>query len=319
MAPDGRDAALRVAAGLGGEPGAVVRYALGGDEPIGPTAAWWVAAARVRAPGKDDELVEKRHPRLGPDAGRAARIVFRVRDPRPYREGIGLDIEPSPSDDASVDLPTVLMLRDPSSFPWTGRSEPAMLRWMATIQPGYREAWAAVGSVPIARNLDWWSAEWANRAFLEPFVDPVTTIGPHARTLIGIALGAKEAGERGLATDVVGLALADGRMTASDLAEGLTAAAAADCDRPIRWAVSLADVATDSTGHATAVAEATARCLAALADRPPAKLVPLLRLLDELLAGSGTPPTADGRPSLERLAGASGQAGRLARSILSRG
>ena len=35
---------------LAGESGAVVRYALGGDEPIGGTAAWWVAAARVRSP-----------------------------------------------------------------------------------------------------------------------------------------------------------------------------------------------------------------------------------------------------------------------------
>lgn len=155
LAPDGRDAALRGAAGLGGESGAVVRYALGGDEAIGPTAAWWVAAARVRAPGLDDAAVEKRHPGLGPDAGRAARILFRVRDPRPYFGGIGLEIEPSPTGDTNVDLPTVLMLRDPWSFSWIGRLEPAMLRWMATIQPGYREAWAAVGTVPIARNVDW--------------------------------------------------------------------------------------------------------------------------------------------------------------------
>ena len=46
---------------LAGESGAVVRYALGGDEPIGGTAAWWVAAARVRTPGEDDAAVEKRH------------------------------------------------------------------------------------------------------------------------------------------------------------------------------------------------------------------------------------------------------------------
>ena len=173
--------------------------------------------------------------------------------------------------------------------------------------------------MPIAINVDWWSAAWGNRAFLEPFIDPVTMIGPHARALVGIALGAREAGERGLATDIVRMALTDGRLTASGVAEGLTAAAAVDCDRPIRWAVSLADIASHSAGHAVAVAEVIARTLAAIADRPPAKLVPLLRLLDELLAGTGTPVMADARPSLERFAGASGQSGRLARSILSRG
>ena len=194
-----------------------------------------------------------------------------------------------------------------------------MLRWMATIQPGYRETWAAIGALLIARNVDWWSAEWGNRAFLEPFIDPVTSIGPHARTLLGLALGQKEAGERGLATDVVRLAIADGRLSASDLAEGLTAAAAIDCDRPNRWAISLAEVAASTDAHAVAVATAIARTLPALADRPPAKLVPFLRLLDELLAGTGAAPGAEARPVLDRLASSGGQAGRLARSIASRG
>jgi hypothetical protein len=49
------------------------------------------------------------------------------------------------------------------------------------------------------------------------------------------------------------------------------------------------------------------------------KLVPLLRLLDELLAASGNPLSTDARPPLERLGGTGGQAGSLARSILSRG
>jgi hypothetical protein len=236
-----------------------------------------------------------------------------------FHAGIGIGIEPPPTDGTSVDLPTVLMLRDPSSFFWTGHSEPAMYRWMGTIQPGYREAWSAIGGLLMARNVDWWSAEWANRAFLEPFVDPLTPLGPHARTMIGIALGAKEAGERGLATDIARLALADGRLTASDLAQGLTAAAAVACDRPNRWALSLADVAAHSGRHAAAVAEAIAQSLPALAERPSAKLVPLLRLLDELLAGTGTPPAEEARPPLERFVGAGAQAGRLARSILSRG
>jgi uncharacterized protein DUF6493 len=318
LAPEDRDAALGSAADLTGEAGAAVRYALGGDEPIGATAPWWVAAARVRAPGQDDASVEKRHPRLGPEAGRAARMRLKVDDPRRYFGGPRLEIEPPASEGTSVDLPTVLMLRNPSTFYRTGQSGPAMFRWIGTIQPGYREVWSAVGTLLIGHNVDWWSAEWANRTFLEPFIDPVTSIGPHARTLLGIALGAKEAGERGLATDVVRLALADGRITAPDLAEGLTAAAAVVCDRPNRWALSLADVAASSDAHAAAVAEAVALSLPALAERPPAKVVPLLRLLDELLAGISAPVAADARPPLERLLQTGGQAGRLARSILSR-
>jgi hypothetical protein len=263
--------------------------------------------------------VERRHPGLGPDAGRAARVRLTAGDPRRYFGGYSLEIEPPMPQDPRADLPSVLMLRAPSSFAWTGHSEPAMLRWMATIQPADRDAWSAVGSLVIGRNVDWWSAEWANRAFLEPFIDPVTRIGPQARVLLGIALGAKEAGERGLATDVVRLSIADGRLTATDLGEGLMAAASVALDRPNRWALALADVASDSGHHAVTVADAVGRSLPALADRPPAKLVPLLRLLDELSAATGTPPADDARLPLERLAGAGGQAGRLARSILSRG
>ena len=324
LAPDGRDDALGAAAGLAGEVGAVVRYALGGDEPIGPTAPWWVAAARVRAPGEDDPSVEKRHPRLGPDAGRAARARMWIDDAGPYHGMVRLELEPPlpqvqsrPIGGRGADLPTVLMLREPEPFYWNGQSDPAMFRWMATIQPGYRGAWAAMGAFLIGRNVDWWSAAWANRVYLEPFIDPVASIDSHGRTLLGMALGAKEAGERGLASDVVGLALVDGRLTAPDLAQGLVAAAAVNCDRPNRWALSLADVAARSPAHAASVAEAVARSLTALAARPAAKLVPLLRLLDELVASTGVAATQAARPSLERLAAAGGQAGRLARSIMS--
>jgi hypothetical protein len=194
-----------------------------------------------------------------------------------------------------------------------------MFRWMATIQPGYREAWSAIGAVLIARNVDWWSAEWANRAFLEPLVEPFAPIGSHGRMLLGLALGAKEAGERGLAADIAGLAIADGRLAADGLAEGLTATVALACDRPNRWALALAEVASQSDRHATAVAEAIGRTLPALAERAPAKLVPLLRLLDELLAGTGRSPAEAARPVLEAIASSAGQAGRLARSILARG
>jgi hypothetical protein len=205
LAPEGREEALGQAARLTAEAGSVARYALGGDEAVGPTAAWWVAAARVRAPGWDDPAVEARHPRLGPDAGLVARIHLRSREPRLSWGRLSLEIEPPlveihprPPGGFHVDLPTVAMLRNPPSlFAWTGRSDAAMLRWMATIRPGDREAWSALGAIAIARNIDWWSAEWANRAFLEPFVDPATPIGLQARLLLGRREGGRRARPRG--------------------------------------------------------------------------------------------------------------------------
>jgi hypothetical protein len=71
--------------------------------------------------------------------------------------------------------------------------------------------------------------------------------------------------------------------------------------------------------HAIAVADALGVVLPRLLDAPPAKLVPLLRLLDELLASSGAGLAEVARPTLERLArGGASHAARLAPSILSR-
>jgi len=318
LAPERRAEALGAATVVPGEVGAVVRYALGGDEQVGPTAAWWVAAARVRAPGRDDERVEARHPRLGPDAGLAARLAILEARPGMLSGSHVVSAEPVPDRPTAADLPTVLMLRGMSSFAWTGRSDPAMLRWIATIQPGYREAWATKGAATLASNVDWWSAEWADRVFLEPFTDPVTDLGPQARRMVAIALGAREAGERGLAADIVRMALADGRLTAAGLSEGLAAAAALGCDRPMRWAASLGDVAGATPEHASAVADAISATLPSLVARPPGSLVPWLRLLDELLAETGSVAAPEGRGTLAALAARQGQAGRLARSALTR-
>ncbi|MFZ4532222.1 MAG: DUF6493 family protein, partial [Alsobacter sp.] len=57
LAPDRRAEALGVARILGGEWGAALRYALGGDETFGKTASLWVAAARARAPFDPDPQI----------------------------------------------------------------------------------------------------------------------------------------------------------------------------------------------------------------------------------------------------------------------
>ena len=250
---------------------------------------------------------------------RAIRLIVGKPDPRRSTSGIGLEVDPPlpdsrrhrPADRADAPRSLVVLLERairPGHVPLDG-DDPARLS----------RGWSPIGALLIARNVDWWSAEWANRAFLEPFIEPVAPIGPHGRLLLGLALGAKEAGERGLATDVVRLALADGRLTASHLADGLTATVAIACDRPNRWAVSLADVATRFDAHADGRRRgdrpdpARSRRAAAAQARP---VAPAPRRA----AGRHRERAADvARPFLEGLAGAGGQAGRLARSVLARG
>jgi hypothetical protein len=323
LAADGRAPALAAATGLPGEAAAAARYALGGDEPIGPTAAWWVAAARVRAPDADDPAVERRHPGLGPDAGRVAQLALRPtkRDPALMRGATALLVEPAPPRTIGLDLPTVqqvVALVSWGSVYDPGR-DPTQARWMETVRPGHREPRAAVAAFAIGDNVDWWTARWSDRVALEPYLDAWTPLGPMARLLVGTALGQREAGERGLAADVVITAIEDGRLDAAALADGLERAAARGVDRPRRWADALGNAAAASPGHAAVVAEAIARVLPAVADRRPADLIDLVRLLQELVAELGQPVHPAAHDALKALSGTGGRLSGIARALLAPG
>ena len=271
----------RRAAGLGGEVGAVVRYALGGDESIGPTAAWWVAAARVRAHRAwTMRRVEKRHPRLGPDAGQAARVRLRVRVDRPIFGGFGARDRACArragrlTPGRAADLPTVLMLRDlvvvlldravrPGDAPLDGDDPARLSRDLGGRRlPAHRQQRRlVVGRVGEPR---------LPRAVHRPGDrDRAARADAHRDRARCQGGGRARPGDRRRP--------ARARRRSPDrvgLAEGLAAAADVGCDRPNRWAVSLADAAADSAAAAAVVAEAIARCPAIARPAAAAKLVP---------------------------------------------
>jgi hypothetical protein len=321
LAPTGRERALAGMGGRGGEIADAMRHALGGSVAIGPTGALWVAAARARAPDADDAAVEARHRELGPDAGRAARIEvvtgrFRHdRDRIMYPLGLGIELDPPMPKAPRTDLPTVLLLADAGWQAFEPGRSVEQLRWEATIWPAWRESWCAIGTITIGRNVDWWSAQWVNRAFLEPLIDPWAWIGPMAATLLGVALGAKDPAERGLAADVVIAAVEEGRIDVPVLAGGLTRAGELRVARPRRWATALADVAAVSPTHARIVQESAARAIGSLVRTPGGEIVPLLRLVLELVHQTGEALSPDAAAGIATVTGG-GIGGRLARSIL---
>jgi hypothetical protein len=308
--------------GLRGEVADALRHALGGSVKVGPAAALWVAAARTRRPDADDPEVESRHRGLGPDAGRAARIEvvhghFRHDlDRIMYPLGLGIALDPPMPKKPRLDLPTVLLLADGGWQAFEPGRGVEQLRWEATIWPAWRESWCAIGAIVLGRNIDWWSAQWANRAYVEPLLDPWVRIGPMAAVLLGVALGAKDAAERGLAADVVIAAVEEGRIDESVLAGGLARVAELGVARPRRWATALADVAAVSSRHARIAQEASARAMGSLAGGSPGDTVPLLRLVLELVHETGEPLSPEGTVGIATVGG--GGLGRgLARSILS--
>jgi Family of unknown function (DUF6493) len=111
-----------------------------------------------------------------------------------------------------------------------------MKRWCATVNPHWSEGWFAAGCRDLGSNLDWWQANWSTRAYLEPLLNPQTRPGAMGALLIALGLGAKEAGERGLATDALIAATSDSRLEAAAFGRALSEAAASGALKFARWA-----------------------------------------------------------------------------------
>jgi len=341
LAPDHRAEALAAAADLPGDAGDAIRHALGAEGvKIGPTAALWAAAARARSPFADDAAVAARHPKLGPDAGEAARSTFRLKLDSYNDHGtvylhwdIDMVVEPPVPEKLREDLPTV-MLHAPVE------TETRERRWLATLWPAGRAAWFAHGVGLLAHNLDWWEAEWQNRVHLEALLEPDTDLGEIGRLLLGLGLGAKEAGEAGLATDAAIMAVADGRIDGPALGATLahllglgvkelpqlqdeirtldpksTSAPLSSIITAARWAKTLAVVSRASPLHAETVRTALEQIFASQPIMRPADLTALLTLFHELSVELGAAvPDPGARAYLATLR--SGKSAKLAQALL---
>jgi len=225
------------------------------------------------------------------------------------------------------------------------RNEILTMRWVATVFPADLESYFRSGGSAFICNLEWSQALWWNCVYLEPLLRPDVVLGPNARRMLAAALASAQAGEGGLATDVLIQAIDDGRAKADELGDSLAALLGADlagttvlgyamigkhaelleCLRaeklivPIkcaRWAKRLQDVARASPRHAAFVRALVERALRGLPAPPPADLGRLLALLRELCVESGTPVRdPETRAKLATLRGG-GATARLARTLL---
>jgi hypothetical protein len=325
LAPDGRAPALQKARNLTGEYGDAVRYALEErDVQVGPTAALWVAAARARAPFADAPEVEARHPGLGPDAALAARYAYRIKStehrgsyttasgPKEYHSivrGLYIDRQPEVPKQIPLDLPTVLW-----HVTVPGVSA-AALRWAALVWPAARESWFASGAFLLAQNLDWWEADWGNRTYLEPLLDPDAHLKPMALLLLALGLAAKP-GESGLSADALIQTISDGRLIGTELGETMASLLPTGIVKAGRLAKTLADAARVSPRHSQMVASALERALQHDPSKAPRDLLGLLELLKELLISNGQGLSLE--PTRKYLSGlpASGKTGKAAAALL---
>jgi hypothetical protein len=193
---------------------------------------------------------------------------------------------------------------------------PEAVRWVATVWPAHREVYYAKGAAELGSNIDWWEAQWHTRHFLEPLLLPTEPIGEMGRLLIGVGLGAKEPGERTLATDVLVAAIQERRVEAAALGGTLARLYDGRVVKGSRIAASLTQVASVSTEHAEGVAACIEHVLAGLQGPAPADLHPVLGVLSDLLASLGRGlDVGAARTYLAGLQG-SGKAAALAKSLV---
>ncbi|PQO26501.1 DUF6493 family protein [Blastopirellula marina] len=333
LAPEGREAALANLKTAATEAAKAVRYALGATRvTIGKSAPIWTAAARSRAPWSDDAQLEKAFPKSGPDAATAAAYhnVIWCDEYKDYNRTYlvaRFSMESTPRAPKTID-PLCITTRfhwgyqAPIKEHWERRScgghSEYGIAWTASIWPQARESFFASGVCVMGNNIDWDSAAWGHKAFLEPLLDSTTPLREMGLMLLVIGLGAKEPGEHGLATDAAIAAIEEGRLGSDNLGAMLARLLRTGLIKPPRWAKTLADVARISTLHAAVVHHAIQISLAGDAETLPRDYAKLLELLLQLSIELELPVTHAGcLETLQNLPG-SGKGPKTAKALLKR-
>jgi hypothetical protein len=137
----------------------------------------------------------------------------------------------------------------------------------------------------LGNNLDWWEAQWQNRAYLDVLLQPTTPMTPMAVLTLALALGGKEPGQTALAVDVFVSKVQAGQLDTVALGIALARLWSTTLVKGQRYAKSLA--AATQAGAAMPATVHTLLCaMAEVRPESPRKdLAPLLELLLELQLG----------------------------------
>ncbi|MEF3081590.1 DUF6493 family protein [Luteimonas sp. SMYT11W] len=234
LAPAGSENALPEARTLELMPFArALRYALGDD--IEADAAYpelFAAAARIRHPGTDDIALLNLIGDTGPDGAIAARHSWRCAPWKNYVGGVVtnsypalfLDSRPPARQVSSRMLAThryQYRSEETEARPLDqefGGLEEDVLRFSATIFPSCMDGFFADGARAIGNNLDWASARWGDKAYLDTLLDPAFPMTPMANALLALGLAVKEPGQSALSTDILAATWMDGRLDVGALA-----------------------------------------------------------------------------------------------------
>ncbi|RTQ36606.1 hypothetical protein EJP69_02350 [Variovorax gossypii] len=282
-----------------------LRHALGEDGIVIPAKAdqaqeaLFAAAARIRHPGGDDSRVLAALGDVGPNGASAARCTWSVSSRSSTYDGKTYVHHDFLLASVAVhqDTPHALVAVRRAGI--EGDYDEALLRYAATVLPSSLESFFAAGCREIGNNLDWWEAQWQNRAYLVPLLDPtvpVTASQPMAVLLQALALAGKEPGQTALAVDALVHAFTEARLDVPALGAQMRALLASSLAMAKRYGKSLQSAVRADARLAAPVFDLLCEMLAADAENPPKDLAALMELLLEIALSSqrALPPTTLG-------------------------
>lgn len=267
-----------------------LRYALGDTVAVPHDAdaqALFVAAARTRSPGADDALTLAALGSVGPNGPAAAQLDWHVSSSEPSEAGyvfhtLHVTCRPEPGLADPHHYGIALCAKHLTHERWQTELDASVIRFAASLQPANLEPFFAEGARTLGNNVDWWEAEWQNRAYLDVLLQPTTPMTPMACLLLAVGLAGKEPGQTALAVDALAHSVQDGRLDVTAMGKTLARLWAAPLVKGPRLGKSLAAAAQ---AHA-AMPAAVFALLCAMAEVQPGAprkdLSPLLELLLEL-------------------------------------
>jgi hypothetical protein len=287
-----------------------LRHALGDNVAPEGARELFCAAARIRHPRADDPELLRAYGDLGPDGPAAARYDWEVStwtsgDRTTYTHH---DLVVRVAGQALEESPLLAVARHPprqEQQPWGSWSnrfvageDAGVIGWWATTLPSDLEAFFAEGARELGGNIDWWSARWHNKVYLQTLLDPTVDVGPMGLLMLACGLGGKEPGQTALAVDAFAAMRAEGRLDVGAFVATLGRLLATPLvkatryrkafDAALRLDPTLADTLTDVLVPALGTAAAT----------PPKDVAKLLELVHELMLAGGRRLDAGERAAL---------------------
>jgi Family of unknown function (DUF6493) len=287
-----------------------LRYALGDSIEPGSETRLFAAAARIRCPGTDDPAMLKRHGDLGPDGSRAAKYSWGIKSWE-TQSGPAVDrFEVQSSGVPELTAEFLAVQRHPPdrdhkdrwwrTWSFAGIDEGA-IRYSSTLLPSSLEAFFAEGARYIGNNIDWWEAQWQNRAYLQPLCDPTVEIKTTGAVLLALGLAGKEPGQTAIAIDGLAQAAREQRVDVQLLGTILRDLQASGTTKSSRYAKSLQAALRIDPAISACVIDLLETMLEASPEAPPRDTAMLLALLQETAAATQAELSAPAREAIARL------------------